>query len=65
MRSAVGNVVVQYAKKCLGLKRVIGIAGSAEKCAWLKRIGAGEALNYKSPTFVKDLEEATPDKVDM
>ncbi|KAH8119339.1 NAD-binding protein [Phellopilus nigrolimitatus] len=61
---AVGNVVVQYAKKVLGVKRVVGIAGSEKKCEWLKSIGADAAVNYKSATFTEDLAKATPDKVD-
>ncbi|EJD02364.1 NAD-binding protein [Fomitiporia mediterranea MF3/22] len=61
---AVGNVAVQYAKKVLGVKRVVAIAGSDEKCQWLKSIGADEAINYKRPTFVEDLIKATPDRVD-
>ncbi|EJC97501.1 NAD-binding protein [Fomitiporia mediterranea MF3/22] len=61
---AVGNVAVQYAKKVMGVKRVVGIAGTDEKCKWLKSIGVDEAVNYKSPTFVEELKKATPDKVD-
>ncbi|EJD02772.1 NAD-binding protein, partial [Fomitiporia mediterranea MF3/22] len=61
---AVGNVAVQFAKKVMGVKRVVGIAGTDEKCKWLKSIGADEAVNYKSPTFAEDLKNATPDKVD-
>ncbi|EJD03062.1 NAD-binding protein [Fomitiporia mediterranea MF3/22] len=62
---AVGNVAIQYAKKVLGLARVVGIAGTDEKCTWLKSIGADEAINYKSATFAQDLVKATPDKVDL
>ncbi|KAL5523859.1 hypothetical protein ACEPAG_8032 [Sanghuangporus baumii] len=62
---ALGCVAVQYAKKVLGVKRVVAIAGTDEKCEWVKSIGADEAVNYKSPTFVKDLEKATPDKADL
>lgn len=63
--SSVGNVAVQYAKKVLNIRRVVGIAGSDEKCKWLKSIGADAALNYKSSAFEKDLKEATPDGVDV
>ncbi|EJD02775.1 NAD-binding protein [Fomitiporia mediterranea MF3/22] len=62
---AVGNVAVQFAKKVMGVKRVVGIAGTDEKCKWLKSIGADEAVNYKSPRFTEDLEKATPEKVDL
>ncbi|KAL5507201.1 QOR1_2 [Sanghuangporus vaninii] len=62
---ALGCLAVQYAKKVLSVKRVVAIAGTDEKCEWVKSIGADEAVNYKSPTFVKDLEKATPDKADL
>ncbi|KIK36639.1 hypothetical protein CY34DRAFT_811136 [Suillus luteus UH-Slu-Lm8-n1] len=61
---AVGNVVVQYAKKVLKAKKVIAIVGSEEKCQWIKGLGADVALNYKSPTFAQDLVNATSDFVD-
>lgn len=35
------------------------------KCEWLKSIGADVSLNYKSPDFVRELEGATPDGVDL
>ncbi|EJD02777.1 NAD-binding protein [Fomitiporia mediterranea MF3/22] len=61
---AVGNVAVQFAKHVMGVKNVVGIASSDEKCKWLKSIGADDAVNYKSPTFVGDLRKATLDGVD-
>lgn len=61
---AVGNVVVQYAKKVMKAEKVIGIVGSDEKCQWIKELGADVALNYKSATFAQDLINATPDFVD-
>ena len=63
--SAIGNVTVQYAKKVLGVKRVIGIAGTDEKCNWVKSIGADEAVNYKSSSFVEDLVKATSESIDL
>ncbi|KAI1874208.1 uncharacterized protein JN550_002787 [Neoarthrinium moseri] len=62
---ATGSMVVQIAAKILKVKRVIGIAGSDEKCEWVKKIGAHDCLNYKSPTFLEDLKAATPDEVDI
>jgi len=44
---AVGAVVCQIAK-AKGSKRVVGSAGSDEKCAYLKQIGCDEAINYKT-----------------
>lgn len=63
---AVGSMAVQIAVKLLGAKRVIGIAGGPEKCAWVKEyLGAHECVDYKSPTFAEDLKAATPDEVDV
>lgn len=61
---AVGNVAVQYAKKVLGVSRVVGIAGTDEKCKWLLSVGADAAVNYKSKTFSEDLGNAVPNGVD-
>ena len=44
---AVGQIVVQIAK-AKGAKRVVGSAGSDEKCAYLKEIGCDTAINYKT-----------------
>ncbi|GME28460.1 alcohol dehydrogenase [Neofusicoccum parvum] len=57
---ATGSMVVQIAKKLIGCKTVIGIAGSDAKCEWVKSLGADICLNYKSPTFKSDLVAATP-----
>lgn len=46
--------------------RVVGIAGSDEKCEWLRsELGFDAALNYKKESFRKDLAEATPDFIDV
>lgn len=58
---ATGSMAVQIAKKLLGCKRVIGIAGTDAKCEWVKSLGADECLNYKSSSFASDLKKATPD----
>lgn len=62
---ATGSMAVQIAKKLFGCKRVIGIAGSDEKCEWVKSLGADECLNYKSSSFAADLKKATPDYVNV
>jgi len=50
---AVGSLACQLGKHA-GAK-VIAIAGSDEKCAWLEQeLGVDKALNYKSKTFYKD-----------
>lgn len=62
---ATGSMAVQIAKKLLGCKRVIGIAGTDSKCEWVKSLGADECLNYKSSSFAADLKKATPDFVNV
>jgi NADPH-dependent curcumin reductase CurA len=53
---AVGSIVCQLGK--IKGARVIGIAGSEEKVAWLENeLGIDKGLNYKSPTFVSDFKE--------
>jgi NADPH-dependent curcumin reductase CurA len=39
---ATGNMVVQIAKHIVGCSRVIGLAGTDEKCRWVESLGAGE-----------------------
>jgi NADPH-dependent curcumin reductase CurA len=62
---ATGSMAIQIAAKILRAGRVVGIAGSEEKCAWVKKIGAHECVNYNSPTFAEDLKHATPAEVDL
>lgn len=57
---ATGSMVVQIAKKILGCKRVIGIAGGPKKCEWVKKLGADECVDYKSADFQEQLAKATP-----
>ncbi len=61
---AVGSVVCQIGK--IKDLRVVGIAGSDEKCAWLTdELGADAAVNYKSENVYKALRNACPDGVDV
>ena len=53
---AVGSTVVQLAK-ARGLT-VIGSAGGADKCAWVKQLGADQVVDYKAGPVVKALGEA-------
>lgn len=63
---ATGSMAVQIAKKLLGCKRVIGIAGTDDKCKWVvNSLGADLCLNYKSPSFKSDLTHATKDFVQV
>lgn len=58
---ATGSIVGQICK--LKGCRVVGIAGTDDKCAWLKELGFDVALNYKAPGFRDQFLEAT--KVSM
>lgn len=61
---SVGSMVGQLAK-AEGL-RVVGTAGSDEKCGWLvDELGFDAAINYKSEDRAKQLQAATPDGVDL
>jgi len=53
---AVGSAVVQIAK-AKGMK-VIASAGGAEKCAWLKELGADAVVDYKAQPILKGLTGA-------
>ncbi len=61
---AVGSTVVQLAKAwgC----RVIGIAGGAEKCAYVKdELGADGVIDYKNEKVGKALAEQCPEGIDV
>lgn len=62
---ATGSMVVQIAKKILGCKKVIGIAGTDEKCRWVESLGADVCINYKSASFKKELKAATDGYVEV
>ncbi|CAG9988037.1 unnamed protein product [Clonostachys byssicola] len=62
---ATGSTAVQVAKKIIGCKKVIGIAGTDEKCRFVETLGADVCLNYKSSTFYEDLSKATEDLADV
>jgi NADPH-dependent curcumin reductase CurA len=58
----VGSAVVQIAK-AKGMT-VIGSAGGAEKCAWVKELGADAVIDYKSESLVPALMKAAPNGID-
>lgn len=61
---AVGSIVGQIAaiKGC----RVVGFAGSDEKCAWIKDdLGFDAAINYRTEDLPKALSAACPDGIDI
>ena len=60
---AVGSVVGQLAK--LRGCRVVGIAGGAEKCAYVvDELGFDACVDYKAGNLQADLAAATPDGID-
>ncbi|KAL4919163.1 hypothetical protein BDW62DRAFT_209899 [Aspergillus aurantiobrunneus] len=62
---ATGMVAGQIAK-IKGAKRVVGLAGSPDKCEVLvKELGFDVAINYKDPDWRKQLKEATPEYIDV
>jgi NADPH-dependent curcumin reductase CurA len=61
---ATGSIAVQIAK-ILGA-RVIGIAGTDEKCAWLvDGLGLDGAINHKTDDIPARLKELCPKRVDV
>jgi NADPH-dependent curcumin reductase CurA len=60
---AVGSVVVQIAK-AKGMT-VIGSAGGAEKCDFVRSLGADQVVDYKAAPILKGLAAAAPDGIDV
>lgn len=61
---SVGSMVGQLGK-AEGLT-VVGTAGTDEKCRWLEEeLGFDSAINYKSDDLERQLQEATPNGVDV
>jgi NADPH2:quinone reductase len=58
--SGIGTTAIQLAK-ALG-SRVITTAGTEEKCAACRKLGADVAINYKRQDFVAETKQATGDK---
>lgn len=61
---AVGSIVGQIAK--IKGCRVVGIAGTDKKCAWIKDdLGFDEAINYKTQNVFNALTAKCPDGIDL
>jgi len=60
---AVGSVAVQIAK-ARGMT-VIGSAGGADKCDYVRSLGADHVVDYKSGPILKGLATAAPDGIDV
>ncbi|MFN3232276.1 MAG: NADP-dependent oxidoreductase [Alphaproteobacteria bacterium] len=62
---ATGSAAAQLAK-IHGAKKVIGVAGGAEKCKWIVEEGACDAaIDYKSDDLAAKVAELAPDGVDL
>src|SRR5215218_9958406 len=60
---AVGSAVVQIAK-AKGMT-VIGSAGGADKCEFVRSLGADAVIDYKGGSLLKQLSEAAPKGIDV
>jgi len=61
---ATGSIVGQIGK--IHGCRVVGIAGTDDKCAWItKELGFDAAINYKQPDWKGKLAIATPNGIDI
>ncbi len=61
---SVGSIVGQIGK--IKGCRVVGVAGGAEKCAWLvDELGFDAAIDYKAGNLFRDLKAACPDGIDV
>src|SRR5215471_11041485 len=61
---ATGSIVGQIGK--IHGCRVVGIAGSDDKCTWLtKELGFDAAINYKHPDWKAKLAAAVPNGIDI
>jgi NADPH-dependent curcumin reductase CurA len=62
---ATGSVVGQLAR-ILGAGRVVGIAGSPEKCAWLTdELGFDAAIDYRAEDVAARLRETCPEGINV
>jgi NADPH-dependent curcumin reductase CurA len=62
---ATGSVVGQLAR-IEGAGTIVGIAGSADKCAWLTdELGFDHAVNYREENVASRIRETCPDGIDV
>ncbi|MBM4221179.1 MAG: NADP-dependent oxidoreductase [Gammaproteobacteria bacterium] len=57
--SMVGQLAIQRGA------RAVGIAGSDEKCAFVRELGFGACINYRSADFLQTLAAALPEGADI
>ncbi|MEU1621633.1 NADP-dependent oxidoreductase [Streptomyces sp. NPDC005722] len=60
---AVGSVAVQLAVAAGA--RVVGVAGTPEKCAWVREIGAAECVDHQAEDVSSACARLCPDGVDV
>jgi NADPH-dependent curcumin reductase CurA len=60
---ATGSMAVQIAR--LRGARVIGIAGGADKCAWVKSLGAEDCIDYHQENLPERLAALCPEGIDI
>jgi NADPH-dependent curcumin reductase CurA len=62
---ATGSAVGQIAK-LKGAAKVVGLAGTDEKCRWIvDQLGFDEAINYRTDNVGRRLREACPNGIDL
>ncbi|OBA21152.1 NAD(P)-binding protein [Metschnikowia bicuspidata var. bicuspidata NRRL YB-4993] len=59
---ATGSMVVQLAKHLFKASKVVGIAGSDEKCKWVESLGADLCVNYRDIEYKKKIDEFMGDE---
>ena len=60
----VGSMVSQMAANVVGCD-VVGIAGGAEKCAFILDHGCSAAIDYKNEDIVSRIDECRPEGIDL
>lgn len=60
---ATGSMVVQLAKHLFKASKVVGIAGSEEKCKWVESLGADLCVNYKDADYQQQLDKYIGDEL--
>jgi NADPH-dependent curcumin reductase CurA len=62
---ATGSIAGQIAR-IQGAAKVVGIAGTAEKCAWIvDELGLDAAVNYRSDDVAASLRKSCPEGIDL
>ncbi|OBA23436.1 NAD(P)-binding protein [Metschnikowia bicuspidata var. bicuspidata NRRL YB-4993] len=59
---ATGSMAVQLAKHFFKASKVVGIAGSDEKCKWVESLGADLCVNYRDADYKKKIDDFIGDE---